>query len=140
MATEDDKLEIVPDRAVEVRETRTLFRLAPAAASDLSRSNLQVAIVAADTEDEARQIAFTHDVFGRDWRDPHYAVCESSETTETHVFGDVIFRSEPVAVEGRKRGEAQQSFFALRGAAAFGSPRRHAPLHRRRLMKGCLRA
>ena len=101
MATEDDKLEIVPDRAVEVRETRTLFRLAPAAASDLSRSNLQVAIVAADTEDEARQIAFTHDAFGRDWRDPNYAVCESSETTETHVFGDVIVRSEPVAVEAR---------------------------------------
>lgn len=25
------------------------------------------------------------------------------ETPETQVFGDVIFRSEPVAVEGRKR-------------------------------------
>jgi hypothetical protein len=45
----------------------------------------------------------TGDVFGRSWRDPHYAVCESLETAETHMFGDVIFRSEPVAVEGRKR-------------------------------------
>jgi hypothetical protein len=102
MATDDDRLEIVPDRAVEVRETRTMFRLAPSA-EDLSRSSRHVAIVAAGTEGEARQIAFAHDVFGRDWRDPHFAVCESLETTETHVFGDVIFRSEPVAVEGRKR-------------------------------------
>jgi hypothetical protein len=39
----------------------------------------------------------------RDWRDPHFAACDSLETSETHVFGDVIFRSEPVAVEGRKR-------------------------------------
>jgi hypothetical protein len=38
-----------------------------------------------------------------DWRDPHFAACESLETSETHVFGDVNFRSEPVAVEGRKR-------------------------------------
>jgi hypothetical protein len=31
MAAEDDKLEIASDRAIEVRETRTLFRLATAA-------------------------------------------------------------------------------------------------------------
>ena len=54
MAAEDDKLEIVPDRTIKVRETRKLFRLAPAAENDLSR---QVAIVAADTEDEAREVA-----------------------------------------------------------------------------------
>jgi hypothetical protein len=41
MAGHEDKLEIVPKRSVEIRETRT------------------------------RQIAFKHDVFGRDWRDPH---------------------------------------------------------------------
>jgi hypothetical protein len=44
-----------------------------------------------------------HDAFGRDWRDPHFAACDSLETSETHVFGDVIFRSEPVAVEALKR-------------------------------------
>jgi hypothetical protein len=102
MATDDEKLEIAPDRAVEFRETRRLFRLAPAA-GDLSRPSRQVAIVAADTEDEARQIASVHDAFGRDWRDPHYAICEPLETTETHVFGDVIFRSDPIAVEGLRR-------------------------------------
>jgi hypothetical protein len=103
MATEDDKLEIVPEQAIEVRETRSLFRLGPAADNDLSRASRQVAIVAADTEGEARRIAFAHDVFGRDWRDPHFADCESLDTSETHVFGDVIFRSEPVASEARKR-------------------------------------
>jgi hypothetical protein len=90
MATEDDKLEIVPERTVEVRETRTLFRQVPAAANDLSRSSRQVAIVAADTEDEGRQIALTHDAFGRNWWDPHFAICNPLETSETHVFGDVI--------------------------------------------------
>jgi hypothetical protein len=77
MAAEDDKLEILPERTVEVRETRTLFRLAPAADNNFSRSSRQVAIVAADTEDEARQIASMHDAFGRNWRDPHFAVCDT---------------------------------------------------------------
>jgi hypothetical protein len=103
MTAENDKLEILPERTVEVRETRKLFRLAPAADNDLSRSSRQVAIVAADTEDEARQIASLHDAFGRNWRDPNFAVADVIQTTETQVFGDVIFRSEPVAVEGRKR-------------------------------------
>jgi hypothetical protein len=103
MAAEDDKLEVVPDRAVEVRETRTRFRLAPAAATDLSRPSRHIAIVAADTEDEAREIAALHDAFGRNWLDPHFAVCDALETSETHVFGDVTFRSEPAAVEDRKR-------------------------------------
>jgi hypothetical protein len=103
MTAENDKLEIVPERTVEVRETRKLFRLAPAADNDLSRSSRQVAIVAADTEDEARQIASKHHAFGRDWRDPDFAACAGLETTESHVFGDVIFRSEPVVVGGGKR-------------------------------------
>ena len=68
MTAENDKLEIVPERTVEVREIRKLFRLAPAADNDLSRSSRQVAIVASDTEDKARQIASKHDAFGRDCR------------------------------------------------------------------------
>jgi hypothetical protein len=103
MAAEDDKLEIVPERVFEVRETRTLFRLAPAADNGLGRSSRQIAIVAADTEEEARQIASMHDAFGRDWRDPSFAVCDALETLEIHVFGDIFFRSEPVAVEAGKR-------------------------------------
>jgi hypothetical protein len=103
MAAEDENLEIVPERAVEVRETRTLFRLAPAPDNDLGRSSRHIAIVAADTEEEARQIASMHDAFGRDWRDPRFAVCDALETSEIHVFGDIFFRSEPGAVEVGKR-------------------------------------
>jgi hypothetical protein len=103
MAAEDEKLEVVPERAVEVRDTRTLFRLAPAAVNDLGRSSRQIAIVAADTEEEARHIASMHDAFGRDWRDPCFAVCEALDTPGAHVFGDVVFRSEPVATAVGKR-------------------------------------
>ena len=103
MTAEDEKLEIAPEWSVEVRETRTLFRLAPAADKDPGRSSRQIAIVAADTEEEARQIASMHDAFGRDWRDPRFAVCDAMDTPEALVFGDVVFRSEPVAVDEGKR-------------------------------------
>lgn len=102
MAGEEDRLEIIPERTVEVRETHSLFRLTPAADNEFSRSSRQVAIVAADTEDEARQIASLHDAFGRNWRDPDFAVADVMETSEIHVFGDVIFRSEPLASKARK--------------------------------------
>ena len=97
MAGEEDKLEIHPDRAVDVRETRRLFRLVPTASDDLGRTSRPVAIVAVDTEDKARRIASVYDVFRRDWRDPLFAVADVMESRETHVFGDVVFRSEPVA-------------------------------------------
>jgi hypothetical protein len=38
-----------------------------------------------------------HDVFRRDWRDPLFAVAGVMESGDAHVFGDVVFRSEPVA-------------------------------------------
>ena len=49
------------------------------------------------TEDEARRIASMHDVFRLDWRDPLFAVAGVMESGDAHVFGDVEFRSEPVA-------------------------------------------
>ena len=48
--------------------------------------------------EEARQIAS-----GRDWRNPRFAVCDALDTPEAHVFGDVVFRSEPVAIKVGKR-------------------------------------
>jgi hypothetical protein len=87
---------------MSLSETRTLFRLAPVADNDLGRSSRPIAIVAADTEEDARQIASMHDAFGRDWRDPRFAVCDALDTPEAHVFGDVVFRPEPVAVETGK--------------------------------------
>jgi hypothetical protein len=82
MASEEEKLEIQPDRTVDVREMQRLFRLTPVADNDLTRPSRQVAIVAADPEDEARQIASMHDVFQRDLRDPHFAVGDAMETPE----------------------------------------------------------
>src|ERR1700743_3727655 len=100
MAAEDEKLEIIPERAVEVSETGTLF---PCSEDDLGRSSRQIAIVAADSEEEARQIASMHEAFARDWRDPSFAVCDALELSDIHVFGDIFFRFEPVAVEAGKQ-------------------------------------
>jgi hypothetical protein len=114
MAAEDEKLEVVPERVVEVRKTRTLFCLAAAADNDLGRSSSQIAIVAADTEGEARQIAFKQDGFGRDWRDPQFAVAEDMETSETRVFGDAIFCSETLAARRtrvRSAGDVEHAGF-----------------------------
>jgi hypothetical protein len=88
---------------LDVRETRRLFRLT-AFGGDLSHSSRQTAIVAADTEDEARLIDYTHDAFGRDWRDPGFAVCDAVDTQETHIHGDVTFRSVPMQAQKTKPG------------------------------------
>jgi transcription elongation GreA/GreB family factor len=54
-----------------------------------------------------------NDAFGCDWRDPNFAACDSLETSETHGFGDVIFRSEPVAVETMKRSPSANDLGTL---------------------------
>jgi hypothetical protein len=87
MAAEDERLEIAPERAVEVRETRTLFRLAPVADNDLGRSSRPIAIIAADTEEDARQIASMHD-----------ALCSAMPS-----FGPSRLRSKPES--GRRSGD-----------------------------------
>jgi hypothetical protein len=46
LAAEDEKLEIIPERVFEIRETR-VFRLARAAGNNLGRSSRQIDIVAA---------------------------------------------------------------------------------------------
>jgi hypothetical protein len=63
-----------------VRETQRLFRLKAARFR---------AVVAADTEDEARTLAASHDALGGDWRNPEFASSEFEDTSEAHVFGDV---------------------------------------------------
>ena len=104
-SADDEGPEVMRVRTVDVRETTSLFRLSPVS-SNLSRSSRQVAIVAADSEEKARSVAAKHDVFGRDWRDPRFAACESIATTERHVFGDVVFRSEPVVVGNCRRSRS----------------------------------
>jgi hypothetical protein len=69
-----------------VRETRRLFRL---------RTARFLAVVAADTEDEARTLAACHDALGGDWCNPEFASSEFEDTSEAHVVGDVAISAAP---------------------------------------------
>jgi hypothetical protein len=91
--------EIVADvgvpRRIAVRETSRLYRL---------RSARFVALVAADTEEEAREMAARQDMFGGNWRDPAVATAEFEDTGESHVFGDVtIAAASPPPRQPRQR-------------------------------------
>jgi hypothetical protein len=76
-----------------------------------------------DTEEEARQIASMHDAFGRDWRDPRFAVCDALETSETHVLA-TSFRSERLRSRKEAGGEPEMTWNA-RGSGSFSA---HADL------------
>jgi hypothetical protein len=83
VTTTDDLVdEVKTTTSVSVRETSRLYRL---------RSARFVAVIAADTEAEARELAARQDVFGGNWRDQAFAVAEFEDTGEAHVVGDVTF-------------------------------------------------
>lgn len=63
-----DKIEIQPVTPITVPETHRLFRLTPVG-EDLAQPHLQIALVASDSETEARALAASHDPFGRPWTD-----------------------------------------------------------------------
>lgn len=93
MTDEDDPVEMsLP--AIVVAETRRLFRITPAAV-DYLKPSLQTALVPAETEADARNIASQSDPLGQNWCDPVRFVAESIVTPERHVIGDVIFKSVP---------------------------------------------
>lgn len=62
-----------------------------------------VALIPAETEEDARRLATLADPMGRDWCDDLRFVAESMETPERHVVGDVIFRSTPNSASNSKR-------------------------------------
>ncbi|WP_441279289.1 hypothetical protein AB7783_26850 [Tardiphaga sp. 172_B4_N1_3] len=90
---DDDPVAEITSPPVQVRETNRLWRLTPA--MNLLEKSRQIAIVPAETEDEARAIAAMADPMGRDWRDQHAFAADSIATPEWDVVGDVIFRSTP---------------------------------------------
>jgi hypothetical protein len=92
--TDEGAVEVSQPAPVTVRETRRLYRL---------RAERVVAVVAADTEDEARTLAAGYGLPGGDWRNPAFASAEVEETAETHVFGDVVISSLPGAPGSPKR-------------------------------------
>jgi hypothetical protein len=80
-AADDVAVEIPAGQPFAVRETRRLYRL---------KAARFLAVVAADTEDEARSLAARHDALRGDWCNPEFASSEFEDTGEVHVFGDVI--------------------------------------------------
>jgi hypothetical protein len=73
------------------------------AIDDLTWTSRQIALVPGNTEEEARRIATKADPFGRDWCDSSAFLAESMETPERHVVGDLIFRSTPNPIAGKRR-------------------------------------
>jgi len=97
MTDEENPIELsLP--ALSVAETRRLFRLSPAAV-DYLKPSIQTALVPADTEDDARRIATETDPLGQDWQDQMRFVADSIVTTESHVIGDIIFKSVPTGAK-----------------------------------------
>jgi hypothetical protein len=74
-------VEVPASKPLAVRETQRLYRLHAARF---------LAVVAADTEDEARTLAAACDASRGDWRNPEFASSEFEDTGEVHVFGDVV--------------------------------------------------
>lgn len=102
----DDILELVPTVPHEVPETTRLIRLTPIG-NDLSVANRQVAIVAAETEDYARELASAYDPFGRDWKNESLFSAESFNDADAHVIGDVIFKSAPLSQPKEQKGQTE---------------------------------
>jgi hypothetical protein len=98
---DDDVPELVAPQ-IAAEETHRLFRLTPAA-RDLSHASRQIALVPANSEDEARRLATLSDPMGRDWRNPSLFTADSMDTPERHVIGDVIFRSTPNPAATKRR-------------------------------------
>jgi hypothetical protein len=77
----DEVAEVRPSQPLAVRETRRLYRL---------KAGRFQAVVAADTEDEARGFAAMQDALGGDWCNPVFASAEFEDGGGAHVFGDVV--------------------------------------------------
>src|SRR5437588_7060029 len=80
MADNDPKADVAIDELAAkvkratpftVRETRRVYRL---------RAERFIAVVAADTENEARALAAAYDLFGGDWRNPAFASAKMEQT------------------------------------------------------------
>jgi hypothetical protein len=91
---DDDQIQEIAGPLVEVAETNRLYRLSPAT-DDLAQTSRRIAIVAAETEDEARSFVTKADPLGRDWNNRNLFVADQEETPERHVLGDLLFKSVP---------------------------------------------
>ena len=92
--TDEPVVEVQSGQLFAVRETTRLYRL--------WATRFQ-AVVAADTEDEARSLAASHDALRGDWCSPEFASSEFEDTGEAHVFGDVIISALAVPPARRRK-------------------------------------
>ncbi len=86
--------EVASRTPVRVPETHRLYRLTPHV-NDLARGPRRIAVVAAETEAQARALAQACDPFGCDWISETGFACESLDDDAPHVIGDVVFKSVP---------------------------------------------
>ena len=93
-AAADVAVEVTVGQPFAVRETQRLYRL---------KAARFLAVVAADTEDEARAIAAREDALGGDWCKPEFASAEFKDTGEVHVFGDVVISAYAAAPAKRSK-------------------------------------
>jgi hypothetical protein len=93
-AATDVAVEVPVGQPFAVRETQRLYRL---------KTARFLAVVAADTEDEARAIAAREDALGGDWCKPEFASAEFEDTGEMHVFGDVVISAYAAAPARRAK-------------------------------------
>lgn len=88
--SDEDEFQEVTGAARAVAETNRLFHLSP-----LVQTSRPIAIIAAETEDDARTLAAKADPMGRDWNDCTLFDASYHDTPERHVVGDIVFRSIP---------------------------------------------
>ena len=110
-AAADVVAEVPAGQPFAVRETQRLYRL---------KAARFLAIVAADTEEEARSIAATHDALRGDWRNPGFASSEFDDTGEVHVFGDVIISALAATPIKDRRKAGRKDYSASPSPAGVG--------------------
>lgn len=93
-ATDDVVVDELVAQPLPVRETQRLYRL---------KAARFLAVVAADTEEEARALAASHDALRGDWCNPEFACSEFQDTGEAHVFGDVVISASAAPPIGRSK-------------------------------------
>lgn len=87
----DDDIPEIDGPPIAVAETHSVFRLT-------SRTGGRyVAIVAAESHEQARRFAAESDPFGAEWENPDKYDCVHTLDVEYHLVGDVVFQSTPLA-------------------------------------------
>lgn len=86
---DEDNIPEIEGPPIAVPETHSIFRLTS------KTGGRYVAIVAAETQEQARRFAAESDPFGAEWENPNKFECVHTFDPDDHVVGDVVFQSVP---------------------------------------------